>query len=124
MESAIKLLVFKGVGNEDLDQFWFVVKAVWEAQGVVDDNIKKTILVSALQDHTLTWYIKHYNDHPNVGIADIQVVLNKEFSKPKSKTQSIIRFKEITMLPGKNPWDLDQRVKSMIHKANMTLMDG
>jgi len=64
-------LVFKGVGNEDPDQFWFVVKDVWEVQGVVDDNIKKAMLVSALEDRTSTWYIKHSNDHPNVGIANM-----------------------------------------------------
>ena len=40
MASAIKLPVFRGVGNEDPDQFWFVVRAVWEAHGVTDDNIK------------------------------------------------------------------------------------
>ena len=28
------------------------------------------------------------------------------------------------MLLGETPWDLDQRLKSMICKANMTLMDG
>jgi len=48
MESAIKFLVFKGVGNEDLDQFWFVIRAVWETQGVTNDNIKKVMLVTAL----------------------------------------------------------------------------
>jgi len=69
-------MVFKGVGNEDLNQLWFMVRAVWEAQGVVDDNIKKATLVSMLQDHTLTWYIKHSNDHPNARIAKIQSALN------------------------------------------------
>jgi len=69
MVSAIKLPVFRGVGNEDLDQFWFMVRAVWEAQGVTDDNIKKATLVSMLRDHALTWYIKHCNDHPNTMIA-------------------------------------------------------
>jgi len=54
MASTIKFPVFKGLGNEDLDQFWFVVKVVWELQGVTDDNIKKATLVSALQDRTLT----------------------------------------------------------------------
>lgn len=83
MASAIKLSVFKGVGNEDPNQFWFVVKVVWEAQGVIDDNIKKATLVSALQDHALTWYIKYSNDNSNAGIMDIQVVLNRE---PKSET--------------------------------------
>lgn len=27
------------------------------------------------------------------------------------------------MLPGETPWDLDQRLKSTIREANMTLMD-
>ena len=48
MASAIKLTVFKGVGNEDPDHFWFVIKDVWEVQGVIHDNIKKATLVSAL----------------------------------------------------------------------------
>lgn len=28
------------------------------------------------------------------------------------------------MLLGETPWDLDQRLKSMIHEVNMTLTDG
>ena len=76
---------------------------MWEAQGVTDENIKKATLVSALQDRALTWYIKYYNDHPNAGIAEIQNALDKEFSRPKSETQPIIGFKEITMLPGETP---------------------
>ena len=99
MASVIKLQVFRGVGNEDPDQLWFMVRAIWEAQDVTNDNIKKVTLVSALQDHALTWYIKHSNDHPNAGITEIQNALNREFGRPKSKTQSIIRFKEIVMLP-------------------------
>lgn len=86
MVSAIKFSVFKGVGNEDTDQFWFMVKVIWEVQGVVDDNINKEMLVSALQDHTLMWYIKHSNDNPNTGVTDIQAALNGEFSRPKSET--------------------------------------
>jgi len=48
-----------------------MVRAVWEAQGVMDDNIKKATLVSALQDRALTWYIKHSNDNLNAWITDI-----------------------------------------------------
>ena len=92
MASVIKFSVFRGVRNKDPDQFWFVVKVVWEAQGVVDDNIKKAMQVSTFQDRALTWYNKHSNDHPNAGITDIQVALNKEFNRPKSKTQLITRF--------------------------------
>ena len=84
-----------------------MVKAVWEAQSVTDDNIKKATLVSALQDRALTWYIKHSIDHTNVGIVEIEDALNKGFSRPKSETQSIIRFKEISMVPGESPWDMD-----------------
>jgi len=95
MASKIKFLVFKGSENEDPDQFWFMVKAVWEAQGATDDNINKATLVSALQDHALTCSINHSNDNINVGIMDIQDMLNREFSKQKLKTQWIIGFKEI-----------------------------
>ena len=77
MENTIKLPVFKGVGNEDPDQFWFVIRIVWAMQGVIDDNIKKATLVSALQDHALTWYFKHSNENPNAGITNIQIALNR-----------------------------------------------
>lgn len=71
MASVIKIPVFKGVRNEDLDQFWFVVRVVWEAQGIIDDNIKKATLVSMPQDRASTWHIKHSNDHSNAGIVEI-----------------------------------------------------
>jgi len=51
-------------------------------------------------------------------------VLNKEFSGPKSKAQSIVGFKEIAMKPSETPWELDQRLKCKIHEANMNLTDG
>jgi len=54
MENPIKLPVFKGKGNEDLDQFWFIIKVVWEALGIADDHMKKVTLVSALKNHMLT----------------------------------------------------------------------
>jgi len=57
-------------------------------------------------------------------LEDIQTALNKEFSRPKSKAQSIVGFKEIMMKPGETPWDLDQSLKCKIHEANMNLTDG
>ena len=50
----MKLPLIKGLGNEDPGLFWLVVKAVWEAQGIIDDHMKKETLVSALQDRVLT----------------------------------------------------------------------
>lgn len=55
---------------------------------------------------------------------DIQAALNREFSRLKSEVQSIMGFKEITMLPGEMPWELNQRLKCTIHEANMNLTDG
>lgn len=57
------------------------MRAVWEAQGFIDDHIKKAILVSALQDRALSWYIKFSNDNLNARVADIQATLNREFSR-------------------------------------------
>ena len=78
-----------------------------EDQGVTNENMKNASLVSALQDHALTWYIKYSSDHLNPRIAVIQDALNKDFSQPKSETQLVIGFKEITILPSETPWDLD-----------------
>jgi len=41
MLNTMKLPVFKGLGSEDPDQFWFVAKAMWTAQQITDDNINK-----------------------------------------------------------------------------------
>jgi len=57
-------------------------------------------------------------------LADIQTVLNKEFSRTMSKVQSIVGFKEIMMKPRETPWGFDQTLKCMIHEANMNLTDG
>lgn len=124
MVNAIQLPEFKGAGGEDPEQFWFVLTSLWNAQQVVDDNIKKTILVSALQDRPLTWYIKYPSINPTVGIVDIHIELKKEFRQPKSEAQLVIVFKEITIMPSETPWDLDQRLKRTIFEANMTLMDA
>lgn len=69
--------------------------------------MKKATLVSVLQDRALTWYIKYTNDNPNARVADIQTTLNREFSRPKSKVESIVGLKEIMMQPDETPWELD-----------------
>jgi len=104
MANTLKLPLFKGLRNEDPDQLWFVVRDVWEAQGVTNDHIKKVTLVSVPQDRALTWYIKYSNDNLHAAVADIQKALNKEFGRPKSEAESIVGFKEIVMQPGETPW--------------------
>ena len=80
----MKIPMFKAMGNEDQDQFWFATKAIWEAQGITNYQMKKSTLFISLQDRTLTWYIKYYIDNLTSLLADIQTVLNKEFSRPMS----------------------------------------
>jgi len=98
---------FKGARNEKPRRFWFVIWSVWDAQGIIDENIKNSTLVNAQQDRALTWYIKYLTDHPNVGREAIQDALNKEFGRTKLETQSVIGFKEIVILPSETPWELD-----------------
>ena len=51
-------------------------------------------------------------------------MLNKEFSRPKPKVQSVVGFKEIMIRPGETPWEVDHRLKCQIYEANMNLTDG
>lgn len=67
--------------------------------------MKKSTLVSALQDRALTWYIKYNIDNPTSTLADIQPALNIEFTRPKFQAQTIVGFKEIMVNPGETPWD-------------------
>ena len=62
-----------------------MIRAIWEVQGVTDDNIKKVQLVMALQDRALTWYIKFCQYRTGATMAETQQALNNEFKKPKSE---------------------------------------
>ena len=84
---------------------------MWEAQGIIDDQMMKETSDTALQESVLTWYIKYCIDNPTIALADIHTSLNKEFSRPTSEAQSIIGFKEIMMKHGEKPWELDERLK-------------
>ena len=124
MSNTMKFPVFKGLGSEDPDQFWFVAKAMRIAKQIIDDHINKAQLVTTLQDRTLTWYIKYCTDNLVASLADTQTALNKEFSRPKSETQSVVGFKEIAMRIGETSRELDQRLKCGIQEANMNLIDS
>ena len=41
MAAHMKLPTFKGVGDEDMDQFWFVAGSVWTAQNITSDAVKR-----------------------------------------------------------------------------------
>ena len=90
----------------------------------MNDNIKKAQLVTVLQDHALTWYIKYSTNNPLVSLVDTQAALNKEFGKPKSDSQSVIGFKESMTRASEMPWELDQRLKCVIYEANIHFTDS
>ena len=54
MENTIKFPVLSGHGSEVPKQFWFVIEALWKAQDIDDDDMKKAQLVTVLQDRALT----------------------------------------------------------------------
>ena len=107
MASAIQLPIFKGAGSEDPEKFWFVSNSVWNVQRIMNDDIKKAVLVSTLQDRALTWYVKYSSTNLMARIMDIYTELKKEFSWPKSESQLVVGFKEITMKPSETPWEVD-----------------
>ena len=53
MSVHLKLPTFKGMTDEDMDQFWFVVDSVWMAQGMVSDTVKKAQLSLAFKEREL-----------------------------------------------------------------------
>lgn len=113
MVNAMKIPTFKGIGSEDLEQFWFVVNVLWTSQQIIDDNIKNAQLVT-LQGRALTWYIKYFTDNPLATLVETKKTLNKEFNKPKFESQLVIEFKKIMMNIEETPWNFDQRLKCQI----------
>jgi len=81
-------------------------------------------LVIAQKDCALTWYIKYCYDNPLETLAETKIALNKEFSKTKIDSQSVVGFKDITLRVDETLWELFQRLKCMIREANMQLIDG
>lgn len=76
-----------------MEQFLFVSDVVWTTQKITDGNIKKAQLLTAQQDHALMWYIKYSSNNPLLSLSDTKDDLNKDFSKHKSDSQSVIGFK-------------------------------
>ena len=94
MSNTIKFPIFKGLGSEDPDQVWFIANVVWTTQQITDDHIKKAHFVITLQDCVLTWYIKYFSNNPLATLAETKVALKKEFSKPKSNSQSVVDLRK------------------------------
>ena len=57
MAAHLKLPTFKGVGDEDMDRFWFVADSVWTAQNVASDTVKRVQLSLAFIERALDSYM-------------------------------------------------------------------
>ena len=89
MAAHLKLPTFKGVGDEDMDRFWFVADSVWTVQNVVSDMVKRAQLSLAFKDRALDWYMQYIAQNGGTSIQDIRDALKHQFKKPKSYSQLV-----------------------------------
>ena len=61
MGDDMKLLVFKGSGLQDHEQYWFLCDAMWSVKQVVYDAIKMAQLTTTFRDRALNWFMKYSN---------------------------------------------------------------
>ena len=109
----ITLSVFRGTGSEDLEQFWFLCKALWTTKNIMDQNTRTAQLVTSFRDRDLTWFMK-FSSTQNYALVDIKKSMIKEFKKHKSESQSINELKEIQQKRGESVWDFDQRFEGSV----------
>ena len=109
----MKLPTFKGIGEEDPEQHWFLCEAIWTIKGIQDDNTKLVKLATTLRERALTWYMNYTSAIPRT-LIQVRTAMIKEFKKPKSKSQCITELKDIKQLPIELVWDFDQKFKALI----------
>ena len=88
----IKLPIFKGTGSEDLEQFWFLCEAVWNAKNITDRDVRTTQIITSFWDQDLTQFMK-FSSTQNPTLDESKAALTKEFKKPKSESQTITELK-------------------------------
>ena len=77
MVAHMKLPTFKGVGDEDKHQFWFVVGSVWTAQNVASNMVKRAQLSLAFEGRALDWYMGYIGQHADAKIEEIKNALKQ-----------------------------------------------
>ena len=93
----MKLPLFHGNRTDDPEHYWFLCEEVWTVRQATDDDVKKGKLVNTLRGHTLDWFMKFIQVPQGALVKtldEIQMVLIKEFRKPKSKAQYITELKD------------------------------
>lgn len=59
MGDDIKMPIFRGLGSEDPDQFWFVANALWKERHITKEDVNKAQLIMMLRERALTWYMNY-----------------------------------------------------------------
>lgn len=124
MVASMKMPTFKGIGNEDIVKFWFFTDAIWRAQHVNIDNVKKVQLATPFKYHALDWYIKYVQENPNDTIDELKYSLKEQFKKPKSYLHLVTELKEIHEEINESVWEADQIVKCNIIDGGSTINDA
>ena len=73
----MKFPTFKGVGDEDMDQFWFVAESVWTMHNVASDAAKRAQLSLAFKGISLDRYMGYIRQHANSTIEEIKNALKQ-----------------------------------------------
>ena len=94
MAAHMKLPTFKGVGDEDMDQFWFVAGSVWIMQNVASDAVKRAQLSLAFEGRALDWYMGYISQNVNATIEYIKTTLKQQFKKARSYSHIIVDLKD------------------------------
>lgn len=107
MAIHMKLPTFKGVGDEDMDRFWFVARLVWTAKNVVKNAVKRAHLSLAFEGRALDWYMGYIDQHANTIIEENKNALKQKFKKPKSYSHIVKDLKDFKQGPYESIWEAD-----------------
>ena len=108
MATHLKLPTFKGVGDEDMDRFWFVAVSSWTVQNVASDMVKRAQLSIVFEKRALDWYMWYIAHNGSPSIQDIKDTLKHQFRKPKSYSQLVAEVKDFKQGVSKSVWEADQ----------------
>ena len=78
MAAHMNFPTFKGVGDEDMDQFSFIVELLRTTQNVANDAVNRAQLSLALKGRSLDWHMGYIGEHANIIIEEIKNALKKK----------------------------------------------
>ena len=79
MAAHMKLPTFNGIGDEDMDRFWFIAESVWTAQNLASDVVKSAQLSLSFQGRALDWFMGNIVQHVDPSIKEIKDDLKQQF---------------------------------------------